>query len=147
MKMAKRSSESSRREKLIRMSADDISARYSEEELRKAAERIANIPDDQIDYSDIPELTERDFLRAVPGRMLFYRAVKKPVTMRLDADVIAWLKSKGPGYQTLANRILRFEMCRDLVNREREHAKKRKPAARNGTSVRKTTNGKSRRRA
>jgi uncharacterized protein (DUF4415 family) len=129
------------------MSADDISARYSEEELQKAAERISNIPDDQIDYSDIPELTERDFLSAVPGRMLFYRAVKKPVTMRLDADVIAWLKSKGPGYQTLANRILRFEMCRDLVSREREHGTTRKPAARNGATGKRTTNGKPRRRA
>ena len=36
-----------------------------------------------------------------------YRPVKKPVTMRLDADVIHWLKSQGPGYQTKANRLLR----------------------------------------
>lgn len=118
--------------------------RYREsEEFKNELERIAAIPDEQIDFSDIPELTERDFQRAVPGRMLFYKAVKKPVTMRLDADVIAWLKSKGPGYQTLANRILRFEMCRDLVSQERERAA-RKPAARNGT-IKKVNNGKSRR--
>lgn len=126
------------------MSADDISAKLSEEELRKAAERIAALPDDQIDYSDIPELTESDFRRAVPGHMLFYKAIKKPVTMRLDTDVIAWLKSKGPGYQTLANRILRFEMCRDLVVQERERTR-RKPTMRNGTAIKKANNGKSRR--
>jgi len=44
-----------------------------------------------------------------------YRPVKKPVTMRLDVDVIHWLKSQGPGYQTKANRLLRAEMLRSLV--------------------------------
>jgi uncharacterized protein (DUF4415 family) len=68
------------------------------------------MPNKAIDTSDIPELTEEQMRRAVRGRM--YRPVKRPVTMRLDADIIEWLKQQGPGYQTKANGILRAEMLR-----------------------------------
>jgi len=37
----------------------------------------------------------------------FYKPLKKPVTLRLDADVLAWFKKKGHGYQTRINRALR----------------------------------------
>jgi uncharacterized protein (DUF4415 family) len=40
----------------------------------------------------------------------WYRPTKKPVTMRLDSDVIAWLKADGRGYQTKANGLLRHAM-------------------------------------
>ncbi|MGD0800274.1 MAG: BrnA antitoxin family protein [Terracidiphilus sp.] len=40
----------------------------------------------------------------------FYRPAKRPVTMRLDDDVIEWLKSYGRGYQTKANLLLRHAM-------------------------------------
>ena len=66
------------------------------------------MPDDQIDVSDIPEIT--DWSSAVVGK--FYRPIKKSVTVRLDADVLAWLKSAGPGYQTRLNQLLRQEMRR-----------------------------------
>lgn len=79
-------------------------------ERRKELEALAVLPDDQIDTSDIPELTEEQLGEMVRG--LFYRPVKKPVTMRLDADVIAWLKEEGKGYQTKANALLRGEMIR-----------------------------------
>ena len=49
---------------------------------------------------------------AVRGR--FYRPVKQAVSMRLDADVIAWLKKPGKGYQTRANRILRQRMLEEI---------------------------------
>ena len=62
--------------------------------------------DEDIDLSDIPELTGAS--RAVIGK--FYRPIKKPVTIRLDADVLGWLKSKGSGYQTRINAILRRTM-------------------------------------
>jgi uncharacterized protein (DUF4415 family) len=39
-----------------------------------------------------------------------YRPIKRPVTLRLDADVIAWFKAKGRGYQTRINRALRAVM-------------------------------------
>ena len=73
---------------------------------------LAALSDDQIDTSDIPELTVEQMRKAVRG--LMYRPVKKSVTMRLDADVIAWLKSEGPGYQTKANALLRREMVKTL---------------------------------
>lgn len=76
---------------------------------------LAAIPDDQIDTSDIPELTEEQLSRAIRGQM--YRPVKKPVTLRLDADVIEWLKKDGPGYQTKANALLRREMIRSHERR------------------------------
>jgi len=86
-------------------------------ERRKYLDAIDAIPDDQIDLSDIPELTSEQMRRGVRGR--FYRPIKKPVTMRLDADVIAWLKRGGPGYQTKANRLLREQMVRSLSARKR----------------------------
>jgi uncharacterized protein (DUF4415 family) len=62
--------------------------------------------DEDIDTSDIPEV--RDWSRAVVGK--FYRPIKEPVTIRLDADVLDWLKSGGPGYQTRINILLREAM-------------------------------------
>jgi len=72
------------------------------EELR----RVEAIPDDQIDLSDIPEVT--DWSDGIVGK--YYRPVKKPLTIRIDADVLAWLKSQGAGYQTRINRFLRQVM-------------------------------------
>ena len=83
---------------------------------RKQLEFLAAIPDSAIDTSDIPELTAEQLRRAALGQM--YRPIKKPVTMRLDADVIAWLKQGGRGYQTKANKLLRREMLRVLPHRK-----------------------------
>ena len=72
---------------------------------------LAALPDDQIDTSDIPELPPGAWKNAVRGR--FYRPIKQAVSMRLDADVIAWLKKRGKGYQTRVNSILRQTMLSD----------------------------------
>jgi uncharacterized protein (DUF4415 family) len=77
---------------------------------RELAE-IAALADEGIDTSDIPELPPAAWRSAVRGR--FYRPVKQAVSMRLDADVVAWLKKTGRGYQTRANRILRQHMLHD----------------------------------
>jgi len=69
-------------------------------------ETLATMPDEEIDTSDIPEIT--DWSKAVVGR--FYRPVKETVTIRLDADVLHWLKTGGKGYQTRVNTILRAVM-------------------------------------
>lgn len=69
-------------------------------------EALLQLRDDEIDTSDIPEVT--DWRNAVVGR--FYRPIKEPVTLRLDADIIVWLKSEGPGYQTRVNALLRRAM-------------------------------------
>lgn len=73
---------------------------------------IAALPDDEIDTSDIPELPPGAWKNAVRGR--FYRPVKQSVSLRLDADIVAWLKKAGKGYQTRANHILRERMLADL---------------------------------
>ncbi len=59
--------------------------------------------DEDIDYSEIPEFDD-DFLRTVemktsPG--------KKPIALRLDTDVLDWMKAQGKGYQSRINTILR----------------------------------------
>lgn len=51
-----------------------------------------------------------DQLRRSPAMAEMYRPIKKPVTLRLDADVIAWFKARGRGYQTRMNRALRAVM-------------------------------------
>src|SRR5947209_1395612 len=72
---------------------------------------LAASPEDAIDTSDVPELPPGAWKDAVRGR--FYRPVKHAVSIRLDADVIAWLKKRGKGYQTRANRILRQRMLEE----------------------------------
>ena len=52
----------------------------------------------------------RSSIGAMPRWVSSYRPPKRPVTMRLDADVVEWLKSYGPGYQTKANLLLRHAM-------------------------------------
>lgn len=76
-------------------------------------EKLSKMSEDEIDLSDIPEIV--DWTGAVRGK--FYRPVKMPVTIRLDADVLAWLRSGGRGYQTRANSLLRREMQSELVRR------------------------------
>jgi uncharacterized protein (DUF4415 family) len=65
----------------------------------------------RIDTSDIPPLGERFFASA--SRNPFCRPLKHSTTVRVDADVLAWLKAQGPGYQTRLNAILRAAMLRD----------------------------------
>ncbi len=62
--------------------------------------------DDKIDLTDAPEI--REWRGAVVGK--FYRPIKRPVTIRVDADVLAWLKRQGRGYQTRINKLLREAM-------------------------------------
>jgi uncharacterized protein (DUF4415 family) len=78
-------------------------------EARRELEALAAMPDSKIDTSDIPEIRELPS-DAVVGR--FYRPKKTTVTMRLDADVVAWLKTSGAGYQTRINAYLRELMYR-----------------------------------
>jgi uncharacterized protein (DUF4415 family) len=66
------------------------------------------LADDEIDFSDIPEVTEERMKNAT--RYRFYRPVKQQITARLDSDVLHWLKSQGKGYQSRINEILRKEM-------------------------------------
>ena len=72
------------------------------EELRKLAEQ----PEENIDASDIPEV--KDWSAAHRGR--FYRPVKQQITLRIDADLLAWFRSQGGKYQSRINAALREYM-------------------------------------
>lgn len=69
---------------------------------------LADKPDADIDLSDIPEARDNAWDYAVRGE--FYRPIKKQITVRIDADVLAWLKADGDGYQTRLNKVLREAM-------------------------------------
>ncbi len=90
---------------------------------RKAElERLAAMPDDDVDTTDIPAVV--DWAGAEVGK--FYRPVKQQMTLRIDADVLAWFKAQGPGYQTEINRVLREHV------RARQIQTKRAAVARTG---------------
>jgi uncharacterized protein (DUF4415 family) len=81
--------------------------------MRKASKKqarelaaLAALRNEKIDLSDLPEVL--DWSEAVVGK--YYRPLKKSVTIRLDADVLAWLKAQGRGYQTRVNMLLRAAM-------------------------------------
>jgi uncharacterized protein (DUF4415 family) len=83
---------------------------------------VAVKSDDDIDFSDASPIL--DWSGTEIGK--FYRPKKKPVTMRLDSDVIEWLNADGCGYQTKANWLLRHAMLHhkdqtSRVTRQRVH--------------------------
>ncbi len=80
---------------------------------RLELQALSQRPDAEIDFSDIPEIRELPS-DAVIGK--FYRPKKQSVTLRLDADVLAWLKASGDGYQTRVNTYLRR-----LMTKQRSH--------------------------
>ena len=92
----------------MKKSADRL-ARDQQEEIA-ALERM---PDDQIDTTEVPEML--DWSTAQRGAL--YRPVKQQITLRLDADIVAWFKSDAPGgrgYQTDINRALRSYVQRSI---------------------------------
>ncbi len=83
---------------------------------RRELKQLAERPDSEIDFSDIPELTEKFWANAI--RNPYYRPVKQQLTVRLDADVVAWLRRQGKGYQTRMNGVLREAMVGELKQRK-----------------------------
>jgi len=80
--------------------AEDIKDRKPS---RREIERFRRIKDSDIDYSDIPPMTDEQL-----ARMISFREFRKrmPVSVRVDPRVIEWLKAKGPGHLTRINDIL-----------------------------------------
>lgn len=105
--MEKKKLGSYQHEKQLRLKKKHMTTRTEDQELKALVE----LRDEDIDTSDIPEV--KDWSRAVVGR--FYRPIKAPVTLRVDVDVLDWLKSEGPGYQTRLNTVLRTAMARSTV--------------------------------
>ena len=95
---------------VVRYKRDDLPPLT--EERKAEIEALAERPDSEIDYSDIPPLDESFWAQAVPNP--FFRPVKASTSIRIDADVLAWFKSQGKGYQTRINTALRETMLRSL---------------------------------
>ena len=73
---------------------------------------LSELPDSKIDYSDIPPLPAEFWKNAAPNP--FYKPTKTSTTVRVDSDVLIWLKSQGKGYQTRINAILRAAMMHEI---------------------------------
>jgi uncharacterized protein (DUF4415 family) len=73
-------------------------------------ERLDKMTDEEIDFSDCPEITPEQFAKAVVRRGLPVAKNKAQVTLRVDSDVLEWFKSQGRGYQTQINSLLRAYM-------------------------------------
>jgi uncharacterized protein (DUF4415 family) len=103
--MAKKKSASSRQEK--RVPASEAFTKPLNDRQRRELQRLRDLPDSQIDFSDAPE-GKASPVEVHVGR--FYRPIKHLVSIRLDADVLAWFRARGKRYQTYMNEVLRREM-------------------------------------
>jgi uncharacterized protein (DUF4415 family) len=102
--------------KIVRKTMAEAKAALAgqQDELKK----LRKMPDRDIDLSELPELTETFWQNAVPNPL--YRPVKKQITLRIDADILAWLRQQGPeGYQSRLNALLRSVMLRDLESKRK----------------------------
>lgn len=76
--------------------------------VRKELAELMARPESEIDLSDLPATSPDDWRGAKRGQ--FYRPIKTQLTVRIDNDVLEWLKSQGKGYQSRLNSILRAAM-------------------------------------
>lgn len=81
-------------------------------EQKAELEALKALPDETIDTSDIPPLTDEFWRKAV--RNPFYKPTKTSTTVRIDSDVLLWLRSQGPGYQSRINAIMWRAMLESL---------------------------------
>ena len=72
--------------------------------------RLAAMTDEDIDFSETPEVPPEMFARGIVRRGLKPVIRKKQLTLRMDSDVIEWFKKQGQGYQTKINSLLRAYM-------------------------------------
>lgn len=110
--MAKKKSASFPQEK--RLPASALFTAPITDKQRRELQRLAARPDSRIDQSDAPERIPGPSNLEV-GR--FYRPIKQLVSLRVDADVLAWFRGRGKKYQTHMNEVLRREMQANARNR------------------------------
>jgi uncharacterized protein (DUF4415 family) len=96
-----------RKENIVGMKLDPANPAPLTRKQKAELAALAEMTDEEIDYSDIPKK---------PSGGL-YRPVKRQLTVRIDADVLAWLRSQGTGYHGRLNQILRSAMLKDLRSR------------------------------
>ena len=94
---------------MVKHKRGSVSALSAQHEAELKA--LANKPDDDIDYRDIPVTEDEQWSEANRGK--FFRPLKTQASVRIDADVMEWLKRPGKGYQTRLNAILREAMLRE----------------------------------
>lgn len=75
--------------------------------------------DEDIDHGDVPTLGAEFWKNAERGK--FYKPTKTSTTVRIDSDVLAWLRSQGKGYQSRINAILRREMLMAVEKQDSGH--------------------------
>jgi uncharacterized protein (DUF4415 family) len=68
-------------------------------------ERVDTLTDEEIDFSDCPEITPEMFAKAIVRRGLQSKPKKVQLTLRVDNDVVAWFKEQGQGYQSRINAL------------------------------------------
>lgn len=73
-------------------------------------ERVRNMKDEDIDFSDIPRLTAKDFAKAIVRKGFKPIPSKQQITLRIDQDVVSFFREQGQGYQTKINQLLRAYM-------------------------------------
>ena len=81
--------------------------------------RVDALNDDDIDFSECPEITDEMFANAIVRKGLKQVSRKKQVTLRLDADILSWFRSQGRGYQTKINSLLRA-----YIDAQKQHTSK-----------------------
>ena len=84
------------------MKKKDISSKS-----RTDLDRVDKIKDNDIDFSDNPEVTPEMFAKSIVRKGLKTVKRKTQVTLRIDEDVLAWFKKQGTGYQTRINSLLK----------------------------------------
>ena len=73
-------------------------------------DKLEDMPDDEIDFSDVEEITPELFAQAIVRHGLKPVPKKEQITLRVDSDVLRWFRSQGKGYQTKINDLLRAYM-------------------------------------
>jgi uncharacterized protein (DUF4415 family) len=98
--------------KLIKKTIDLANPPSLSKKQKSELAAVAARPDSEINYSDIPPVSEEFWKSAVRGK--YYKPIKKSTTVRIDSDVLAWLRAQGKGYQSRINAILRRKMLESL---------------------------------
>ena len=88
-----------------------MSQKSTSKESQTDWDRLDSMADDEIDFSDLEEVTPELFVQGVVRHGLKPAPKKEQITIRLDSDVLLWFRSQGKGYQTRINDLLRAYMA------------------------------------
>lgn len=79
-------------------------------EQRAEVEALKAMPDAEIDFTDIPRLP-REWGRSAKRFDEVFKPRKQAISLRIDADLLEWLKAGGEGWQTRINSMIRERMA------------------------------------